>query len=840
MARMDPTSHRAGSRPNPGGSSPLNDSNRLAGPPPPPQPPPSSPLASFAAEMFVWLWFAPPPSPTTEPKDSSSGGGQGGSGGANDADRMRMQFAPNPRFVMFCHDVLTTTQVSHSVVLLALLFVSRLKQKNSIRGAPGSEFRLAVTGLMLANKVLDDNTYTARTWSQVSSLELKPLVEGEAEFLKGLNWSLHVTEREFRSFLKLLEGHVAARNQRIGGSRGGVPRKIASTSRVRRELEKPNQAAGGAGPHSVAPGGETIIGSDGITNPILFSYDHLLTTGEDERNVRRRLAGSSSAAGVTMSATSTPTMGFGTFSLPLAAPTSAPHVQPQPLSSSGGPVPMHHSSSDTVTTTRPNSASSDIYRSSSMIAGRLGIEAGGSAKKRNLDEMAKPLGFPALPHLLVPPPMSRSQSSSAAFSSSTPAYTPTASSSSSLGGPTSSPSPLPLSTSSTPLTTNKHHGTHSAFPHPLQLATVEKIHQSFETLADRFSPRYDPRQPVHRRLSSLDYYSLAAGQGQGRLHQVPPPRPVVATASSPRGHPHAYALPGYGYGHGHPVSAMPAYNHPSPAYHIPAPQARPAGGSLASSPTYPTSSRPPLPIANYAPAKPSVLSGLRSSPPSNEAISSSSIANPTPAASRRPSQVSAASHPLFSHTAPALAQQQQRYTGPEPSASSQSRRQSHVSASSPGFGHYSVDEGTSTPTQRPSTGGSTSTANTGGVSDLHGSTPGGIHLANLCDYHQHDHQHAHKNRIPHPLPAGAGTVHHPSWPTPPESMSSASSSSSSSSSSRNKPGSTTIIPPIVIGAERGGKQHPWSAYANAGPPGVYWAAAFPHLHPHPPYSSSLR
>lgn len=109
MARMDPTSHRAGSRPNPGGSSPLNDSNRLAGPPPPPQPPPSSPLASFAAEMFVWLWFAPPPSPTTEPKDSSSGGGQGGSGGANDADRMRMQFAPNPRFVMFCHDVLTTS-----------------------------------------------------------------------------------------------------------------------------------------------------------------------------------------------------------------------------------------------------------------------------------------------------------------------------------------------------------------------------------------------------------------------------------------------------------------------------------------------------------------------------------------------------------------------------------------------------------------------------------------------------------------------------------------------------------------------------------------------------------
>ena len=92
-------------------------------------------------------------------------------------------------------------------MLLALLFISRLKQRNPINGAPGSEYRLAVTGLMLANKILDDNSasassrpallshgrssparlaslqvltfssvcvtaYTAQTWSQVSSLEL--------------------------------------------------------------------------------------------------------------------------------------------------------------------------------------------------------------------------------------------------------------------------------------------------------------------------------------------------------------------------------------------------------------------------------------------------------------------------------------------------------------------------------------------------------------------------------------------------------------------------------------------------------------------------------------------
>lgn len=73
-------------------------------------------------------------------------------------------------------------QVSHSVVLLALLFTSRLKRKksvffpprkpflcstpsltplytcSSISGSSGSEYRLAVTALMLSNKVLDDNS----------------------------------------------------------------------------------------------------------------------------------------------------------------------------------------------------------------------------------------------------------------------------------------------------------------------------------------------------------------------------------------------------------------------------------------------------------------------------------------------------------------------------------------------------------------------------------------------------------------------------------------------------------------------------------------------------------
>lgn len=49
--------------------------------------------------------------------------------------------------------VLWTTQVSHNVILLGLMFIYRLKQSNSaIKGKSGSEFRLLTIALMLGNK----------------------------------------------------------------------------------------------------------------------------------------------------------------------------------------------------------------------------------------------------------------------------------------------------------------------------------------------------------------------------------------------------------------------------------------------------------------------------------------------------------------------------------------------------------------------------------------------------------------------------------------------------------------------------------------------------------------
>ncbi|KAK4700430.1 hypothetical protein P7C70_g5817, partial [Phenoliferia sp. Uapishka_3] len=183
----------------------------LPAPPSPPQPRRErvSAVATFAAESICFLWFD------------------------NSRIPSKHQLVPTEKFLRFCHDVLATTQVSHSVVILALLFIYRLKHKNQICGAPGSEFRLCVTALMMANKVLDDNTYTAKTWSDVSSLELKPLVAGELEFLSGIDYQCHVSEQDFGGWIKLLEGHVAARKEQIAESKSsGKPRRLHQGQRV--------------------------------------------------------------------------------------------------------------------------------------------------------------------------------------------------------------------------------------------------------------------------------------------------------------------------------------------------------------------------------------------------------------------------------------------------------------------------------------------------------------------------------------------------------------------------------------------------------------------------------
>ena len=104
-------------------------------------------LAEKTCEMVCYLWFsstAPSPRrhhfvPHSSPHTAS------------------LQFSVSPHFTQFMQKVLETTQVSQSVIVLSLHYIYRLKERNRLTSSlPGSEFRVAIAALMMANKFVDE------------------------------------------------------------------------------------------------------------------------------------------------------------------------------------------------------------------------------------------------------------------------------------------------------------------------------------------------------------------------------------------------------------------------------------------------------------------------------------------------------------------------------------------------------------------------------------------------------------------------------------------------------------------------------------------------------------
>lgn len=62
---------------------------------------------------------------------------------------------PSTEFRRWIRSILTTTQVTQNVILLALMYIYRLrKTAPAVRGRVGSEFRLMTVALMLGNKCM--------------------------------------------------------------------------------------------------------------------------------------------------------------------------------------------------------------------------------------------------------------------------------------------------------------------------------------------------------------------------------------------------------------------------------------------------------------------------------------------------------------------------------------------------------------------------------------------------------------------------------------------------------------------------------------------------------------
>ncbi|KDQ51302.1 hypothetical protein JAAARDRAFT_62518 [Jaapia argillacea MUCL 33604] len=189
-------------------------------------------IAEKTCEMICYLWFAesnsnrssnPSPSSTSSPPQYIP---------QSNPATASLQLVATPAFVSFMQKLLETTQVSQSVIVLSLHYIYRLKERNRFtNGQAGSEFRVAVAALMMANKFVDDNTYTNKTWSEISSISLSEINRMEREFLLGIDFNLYVDKQTYESWLNLLKGLVMAKEKDSRRFNRGRAREVRAVGR---------------------------------------------------------------------------------------------------------------------------------------------------------------------------------------------------------------------------------------------------------------------------------------------------------------------------------------------------------------------------------------------------------------------------------------------------------------------------------------------------------------------------------------------------------------------------------------------------------------------------------
>ncbi|CAO3642757.1 unnamed protein product [Cunninghamella echinulata] len=97
----------------------------------------------------------------------------------------------NALFKHYCQKIFRDTQISCGCILLALYYLQQLKLANNA-SLLKSESHMFTISLMLANKFLDDNTFTNKTWSEVSGIPITELNLMEMQYLSALNYKIYV------------------------------------------------------------------------------------------------------------------------------------------------------------------------------------------------------------------------------------------------------------------------------------------------------------------------------------------------------------------------------------------------------------------------------------------------------------------------------------------------------------------------------------------------------------------------------------------------------------------------------------------------------------------------
>jgi hypothetical protein len=117
---------------------------------------------------------------------------------------------PESAFRDYLQRLVTTTAVSQSVVVVALYYLCQARARLQPQLVIGDivdkryGYSICAASLMLANKFLDDNTYTSRTWATLSGFTLWEINDCERGLLSALDLQLNISLPQYNAWWRFL------------------------------------------------------------------------------------------------------------------------------------------------------------------------------------------------------------------------------------------------------------------------------------------------------------------------------------------------------------------------------------------------------------------------------------------------------------------------------------------------------------------------------------------------------------------------------------------------------------------------------------------------------------
>ena len=94
-------------------------------------------------------------------------------------------------------------------LIMALFYLERLKELHPMcKGSDGSAHRLFLSALIIASKVLYDDTFHNSSWALASRYSLEDVNRMEMELLCFLGWKLHVSRKEYDLFVEYIDAFM--------------------------------------------------------------------------------------------------------------------------------------------------------------------------------------------------------------------------------------------------------------------------------------------------------------------------------------------------------------------------------------------------------------------------------------------------------------------------------------------------------------------------------------------------------------------------------------------------------------------------------------------------------